>query len=212
MSTKPKPTKASPTHPVTSAPQIRALASTVRQELIDALQALGQASVPELAQQLARPADALYYHVRALQRVGLLRQVGSRQQGRHVEAVYSTVAPEQVLKLSYKTGATAENAALKQLVGGMLRVSGRAFSAALGDADCVTEGPHRELWAGRIQGWLTPAALTRANSLLQELGELFAPGQRPADSRLFALQFLLSPDARAVPASSSPRPLRRSKP
>ena len=212
MITHPITEKVSSTHPVESAQQIRALASTVRQELIDALQALGTASVPELAKQLGRPADALYYHLRALQRVGLVRKVGHRQQARHVEALYSTVAPEQSLKLSYKTGPIAENAALKQLVGSMLRVSGRAFSTALGDADCVTEGPQRELWAGRIQGWLTSDGLTRANKLLQELGELFAPGQRPVDSRLFALQFLLSPDTRTAPASNSLRPLRKHKP
>lgn len=202
-----------PTHLVESPAQFRALTSTVRQELIDALQALGEASVPELAAQLGRPADALYYHLRALLQAGLLRQVGSRQQGRHVEAVYSTVAPDQPLELRYPTGPGADNDALKQLVGGMLRASGRAFERALADPNRVTAGPLRELWAGRIQGWLTPAELRRANALLKQLGALFAPGRRQAGSRLFALQFVLTPDARSLPASVTPkkRPTRKPK-
>lgn len=197
-----------PTHPVESPTQIRALASTVRQELVDALQALGEASVRALSQQLGRPADALYYHLRALLRAGLVRQSGSRQQGRHVEALYTTVAPEQPLQLRYATGPEADHAALMQVVDGMLRASGRAFERALADPACVTEGPERELWAGRIQGWLTPARLRRANALLRRLGALFAPGQRPAGSRLYALQFLLAPDVRAA-AAAPPTPRAR---
>lgn len=212
MKTRKRTPKTLDAHAVESAAQLRALTSTVRQELIDALQALGEASVPELALQLGRPADALYYHLRALLRVGLLRQSGSRQQGRHVEAVYTTVAPEQPLQLRYATGPAADHAALQQLVGGMLRASGRAFARALSDPDCLTDGPQRELWAGRIQGWLTPAGLKRANRLLKALGALFAPGQRPAGSRLFALQFLLSPDARATPAPKPPRRPRNTTP
>lgn len=200
------------THAVEAAVQLRALTSTVRQELIDTLQALGEASVPELALQLGRPADALYYHLRALLRAGLVRQAGSRQQGRHIEAIYSTVAPEHSLQLRYSTAAEADHAALRQLVGGMLRASGRAFERALSDPDCVTEGPQRELWAGRIQGWLTPSTLKRANTLLRSLGALFAPGQRPAGSRLFALQFVLSPDPRAAPTPSRPRRPRKPSP
>lgn len=212
MKTRQKPLTMLATHPVESATQIRALASTVRQELIDALQALGEASVPELAQQLGRPADALYYHLRALLRAGLVHQVGSRQRSRHVEAVYATVAPDQALQLRYPTGPGADNEALKQLIGGMLRASGRAFERALDDPDRITEGPQRELWAGRIQGWLTPTGLRRANALLNQLAVLFAPGQRPAGSRLFALQIVLTPDARGVPKTSVPKTRSTRKP
>lgn len=205
MKTRSKPPAALATHQVESATQIRALASTVRQELVDALQALGEASVPELAHQLGRPADALYYHLRALVRAGLVCRVGSRSQGRHVEAVYRTVAPDRALQLRYATGPGVDNGALKKLVGGMLRASGRAFERALADPDRVTCGPQRELWAGRIQGWLTPAGLLRANELLNQLSVLFAPGQRPPDGRLFALQILLAPEARGVSTSTTPK-------
>ncbi|HET9620627.1 MAG TPA: helix-turn-helix domain-containing protein, partial [Kofleriaceae bacterium] len=46
---------------------IAALASPVRQEILDTVEALGgTATIAELAAQLGRPADGLYYHVTVL--------------------------------------------------------------------------------------------------------------------------------------------------
>lgn len=187
--------------PVDTPAQIRALASTVRQEIVDTVQALGRASVPELAAQLGRRADALYYHVRALRKAKLLVQVESRRRGRHVEAVYATPEPDKRLMLRYRPGNSASSRALRQVVASMLRAARREFDAAIVRADCVVEGPHRELWVGRTQGWLSAAELARCNALLSELaGLLSSPRSRERD-RLFALQFLLAPTAHAMPSA-----------
>lgn len=178
--------------------QLRTLASTVRQELIDTLQALGTASVPELAAQVGRPADALYYHMRALLKAGLVVAAGSRRQGRHAEILYRTPAPDHRLELRYRADdGSTDRAALGKVVDQMLRASGRAFARALADPGCVTEGAARELWAGRISGWLSPAGIKQANRLLLELGALFARHPAGAGRRLYALQFLLSPGGAA---------------
>src|SRR5687768_8664088 len=56
--------------------QIRLLSSPVRQEIVDTLSAFGgEASVAALAEQLGRPADGLYYHLRALVRGALVLEV-----------------------------------------------------------------------------------------------------------------------------------------
>jgi len=196
-----------PAYTAVEAPrQLRALASTLRQDLVDLVQALGQASIPELAAQLQRPADALYYHVRALERAGLLVTVGSRQRGRHVEKLYSTPEPSRRLKLRYRSGSPTTTRPLRDLVGSMLRGARRDFDRAIADTDCVLEGELRELWAGRAVGWVTPAELRRLNQLLEEATALLSSPRGPARKRMFALQFLLSPsDLPRRPASQKRR-------
>lgn len=205
--------------PVDKPAQIRALASTTRQEIVDTVQALGRASVPELAVHLGRRADALYYHVRALRKAKLLVPVDSRRRGRHVEAVYASPEPDKRLMLRYRPGESAASRALRQVVASMLRAARREFDAAIVRSDCVVEGPQRELWAGRVKGWLSAAELARCNALLSELaGLLSSPRSRERD-RLFALQFLLAPATQPtqsptagpdadVPRRTTPRPRR----
>ncbi|GGA70886.1 hypothetical protein GCM10011521_06260 [Arenimonas soli] len=188
--------------------QLRALASTLRQELVDLVQALGQASIPELAAQLQRPADALYYHVRALERAGLLVTVGSRQRGRHVEKLYSTPEPASRLKLRYRSGKPTATKPLRDLVASMLRGARRDFDRAIADPDCVLDGELRELWAGRAVGWVTPSELRRLNQLLEEAGALLSSARSPARNRMYALQFLLSPSD--LPRRPAP-PMKRGR-
>ena len=180
--------------------QIRALASPARQEVLDTLQALGRASVPEIAAQLGRPADALYYHVRALAKAGLLREVERRQRGRHVEAVYATPEPEKRLKLDYRAGGAASARAVRGVVASMLRAAGRDFDAAIARRDVAVDGPRRELWAARGKGWLSPRELERVNALLLELATLLSASRSPSRERLYAFQFLLAPTLRGRPA------------
>ena len=53
--------------------RIAVLASPVRQEIVDTLAMLGgEASVAALAEQLGRPADGLYYHLRLLEQHELI--------------------------------------------------------------------------------------------------------------------------------------------
>jgi hypothetical protein len=192
--------------PVSRPAQIRALASTLRQDIVDQVQAMGGASVPDLAEALGRPADALYYHVRALRRVGLLVEAGTRQRGRHVETVYATVDPARRLKLEYRRGGATATAPMRTLVASMLRSARSEFDAAIADPDCVVDGPQRELWAGRIKGWLTPAELARANALLIQLGTLLSSPRTAQRDRLYSLQFVLAPSQpAAVPAARAKR-------
>ncbi len=196
-------------HPVDRPDQLRALASTVRQDIVDTVQALGRASVPELARHLSREPDALYYHVRALLEVGLLvRLPEDRVQGGRSEALYATARPDRRLQLDYRRRDGKTRAALEALVGNMLRSAHRDFSAASKDPGCVVAGPRRELWAGRCKGWLSAAELERCNALLAELTTLLSSVRTPRRDRLATLQFLLAP-ARQRPDAAASAPHRR---
>lgn len=200
-------------HPVDHPDQLRALASTVRQDIVDTVQALGRASVPELARHLSREPDALYYHVRALLKVGLLvRLPADRVRGGRSEALYATARPDRRLQLAYGSRGSAARKAVEALVANMLRSAQRDFMAASKDPDCVVTGPRRELWAGRSKGWLSAAELERCNALLAKLTTLLSCVRTPRRDRLVNLQFLLAPARQSPEAASSVPPHRPAHP
>ena len=85
--------------------QIAALKAASRQEVMDVLATMGTVSIAELAVALGRPADSLYYHIRILQRVGLVQASGSRESGGRTEKLYRAVS--SYLRLGYVPGKRA---------------------------------------------------------------------------------------------------------
>ena len=181
-------------HTLRQPEQLRVLANGVRQELVDTLGALGgQATVRELATQLGRPMDGLYYHLRQLQQAGLIEQVPAEQvpADGSGERNYRLSAGDRArLQIDY---ATAPSQDLLAVVQSLLRVAESDFRQGLSAPDTVCSGPDRELWAGRNKGWLDAEGLREANQLIERLTELLRQGPRRPDDRLYALSFVLAP-------------------
>lgn len=175
---------------VENAREIGLLASPTRIELIDTIEALGgEASVAELAAQLGRPADGLYYHLRQLAAGGLLAEIAAAE-GRR----YRTRVPRgERLRLRYRPGRTANAAAVGDVAASVLRVAGRDFSRALADAASIADGPLRELWAARNKGWVGATELAEINRLLMRLNALLRRPRSPTRGRLVALSWILAP-------------------
>ena len=185
------------------ADEIELLASPTRIELVDTLEALGgEASVAELAAQLGRPADGLYYHLRQLAAGGLIVEETSAD-GRR----YRSRARGERLRLRYRPGATANSKAVGRVAASVLRVAGRDFSRAIADADTNVEGPLRELWASRGKGWVGSAELAEINRLLLRLMTLLQRPRAANRDRLIALSWILAP-VDAKPARRTPRSTR----
>jgi predicted transcriptional regulator len=66
--------------------QIRVLASPVRQDIVETVDAAGPCSVAELARLLGMPADGLYYHIRRLSSADLLKAVNAKSKRGRGEA------------------------------------------------------------------------------------------------------------------------------
>jgi DNA-binding transcriptional ArsR family regulator len=169
--------------------QLAALRAAARQEVVDVLEQLGTVSVGELAAALGRPADALYFHLRALTRAGLVRRTGYRPQPRGKEALYRTVAPE--LQLQYEPHKASNRKAVSAIVSSMLRLAIRDFRRAVQRDTICVYGPNRELWALRKAGRLSRVGLAQVNGRIQGLAKSVSVSRGPG--RLYAVTVLLTP-------------------
>ncbi|ODS64746.1 MAG: hypothetical protein ABS41_01685 [Arenimonas sp. SCN 70-307] len=168
------------------------LASPARQDIVDTLASLGgEADVAAVAAELGRPADGLYYHFDRLCKAGLLTRLEAPAGARRYR-IGDT--PGTTLRLRYGRHEGAGEA-VQAVVGRLLQAAGRDFRAALARPDTRTDGPARELWAGRARGWLDEDGLREANALLERLQALLKGPRKPGQDHLVSLSFVLAPIA-----------------
>jgi DNA-binding transcriptional ArsR family regulator len=179
---------------ITRAATIMKVASPVRQEVLDTIEMLGgTASIGELAEQLGRPADGLYYHVAVLVRAGLLAAApdGRTRAGRDERRYTIPLAPGRLLAIAYRPRANAR--AVRKVVSSMLKIAQRDFAAALADESVAVTGDRRELWAGRGTGWVSDRDLVAINRLLRELAGKLRHRRGGDRRRLISACFVLAP-------------------
>lgn len=173
--------------------QIRAIASPVRQEILDTVQALGSATIADMARELGRPADALYYHVRVLEQVELLIPSPETAPGRRAAVVYRTPAGDGLLRLHYDPDDPENRDAVTNAISALLRIAERDFRSGFRSDLAACEGPERNLWAGRTKAWLSDEDVETARGLITRLVEVFSRPKRPGSERLHVMSFILAP-------------------
>jgi predicted ArsR family transcriptional regulator len=188
-------------HIVGSKTQIAALSSAVRQDIADALAQAGPTSVAALAAMLGRPADALYYHLKILQKAGLVEAATHRTADGRREALFQAVAAD--FRIDSEAVRREGGEALVAVVNSMLRLGARDYARALQDETVALSGAGRELSARRKTVWMTPEQVARFNETVERLtAEVAGP---PGQGRLYAVTVLLTPldhQRRAGPASA----------
>jgi DNA-binding transcriptional ArsR family regulator len=195
-------------HLIRSEKQLAALAAAARQEIVDVLEQLGTVPVAELAAALGRPADALYFHLRALARVGLVQNAGYRARPGGKEALYRTIAPE--LRIQYEPRIAANRRAVSAIVASMLRLAIRDFRRSFRRGNVVVSGAHQELWSLRKVGRLSRPQLARLNQRIKGLVQEVS-GPR-GHGRLYAVTVILTPLDHRNTVDGPARPKRRRTP
>ena len=175
---------------ISGSKQLAALRAAARQEIVDVLERMGTVSVAELAAAVGRPADALYFHLRALSRAGLVRTAGLRSRGGRSEALYCTAAPE--LKLQYEPENEANRKAVTAIIASMLRLTMRDFRHSFRPGNVCVSGPGRELWAARKVGRLSSKQLGALNTGIAGLLDRLAT-KSTQKGRLYAVTVVLTP-------------------
>ncbi|MDX2148271.1 MAG: helix-turn-helix domain-containing protein [Planctomycetota bacterium] len=192
---------------ICKASQVRALASPVRQEIVDALESAGPRTMAELAGLLGRRADALYFHVRHLLAVGLVVEREPRVDGRHVASVYDVAW--RPMRLSYRPPARAKD--IRAVVSGATRLALRDFGEALASVPHLEQEPDRgrpdNLWGARAKGWLTKEQLAELNGLLERALQMLRDSPPREDAACVSVCFVLAPARQAGPSTAT-RPRR----
>jgi DNA-binding transcriptional ArsR family regulator len=166
--------------------QLKALASAVRVEIVDALAGGGPATMAELAERLGRPQDGLYFHVRQLLRVGLLLELEPQREGRHVAARFDV--PGRPVTIRQKGSPTDQ---VRRIVSSALRMGQRDFQRYIDSRP--EKDPLRAAWGGRLKGWITAKELARLNKLLDQIQAMLTAGKRRPGTTLQSLAFVTSP-------------------
>lgn len=192
----------SPIHWIESPRELSALASPLRQEIIDAAAAQqAPCSIAEFAGLLGRPADRLYFHIRHLHRAGLLVSAGDRKEGRHVAALYTL--PAARVRLRYRPDDPRNTRGVTAVVDGVLRLARRDFRRAMASGHATIAGPLRDTWGGRAKGWLTVSERRQLNRLVERIDALMQAARPRRGAKPIAFTFVQVP---LDPAdSTSPR-------
>lgn len=177
---------------ISNVAQLKSLSSPIRQEIVDTVNALGICSVPEVAAALNRPADGLYYHVRALLRSGLLREAGRRRQARHSELLLRSPT-KRVMRLQYVPADPRNVREVTRIARGMLRGAERDFARGFRAPHVVVRGNRRNLNASRQKAWLSHGEIREVNQLLGRLQQIFHTARRRKDAEFCSLTLVLAP-------------------
>ena len=176
-------------HVIRGKKQLACLAAAARQEIFDVLEQMGTVSAAELAAVLGRPADALYFHLRALAGAGLVRSATHRGRSGRTQTLYCTVKPE--VQLGYDPRSAANRRAVSAIVASMLRLANRDFRRSFQCGQVVVSGAHRELWAWRKVGRLSRADLGRLNDRMRDLANTVSAPR--GAGRLYGVTVILTP-------------------
>jgi len=173
---------------ITKPAATRALASATRQEIVDVLSSAGPCTVSQLADLLGRRPDALYFHLRSLERVGLVCQKAVPDSEASGGVVYEL--PGSEVRLDYDAAPRAD---LARVVRHALKLSIREFERECLAGRSIGAGAERVLWGGRVMGWVNAKELAQINSLIESLHAILRKGRPGADRRAISLGFLLAP-------------------
>jgi DNA-binding transcriptional ArsR family regulator len=192
---------ARPDRTISEPAQLRVLASPLRQEILDLIARTGDAQVSEIASLLGRPADSLYYHLRELERVGLVVSSRARANGRRGEMLFRAAHREPTLL--HDVSPRGNTPAVASIVASMLRLGIRDFRNASASGGVCTQGSGRELWALRVTGWLDAGQIAGINRRIHGLKD--AVGRPRSRGKLYAITILLTPLTHRTRRKRQPR-------
>jgi predicted transcriptional regulator len=166
--------------------QRRAIASPLRLELIGLFVELKPLSVAQMAQRMGRPATAIHYHVRLLEKAGLLRRAGEQRSGSRPEALYMPAAEIFELEKSGE-GNSGDPEAMIKALSMAFRMAVGDMKTALEDSSVRYSGPQRNFIGVRMHCRLSKTELAELNRHLREIEKMLSrppttPEPSPSDT------------------------------
>jgi predicted transcriptional regulator len=170
---------------------IEALASSHRLEIVAALGDAEAASIAALARRLGRTPHSLYYHVKLLERAGVVRLADTRRRGRRDERIW-TLTGERI-QLDASAGSPGSIVKTSKAIDAMLRLTSRELSAAL---RWYARDPNakQRLTGVRMKARLDEKTLARVVGLIEEIGRVVGNANRASrPGQTYAVTLVLAP-------------------
>ncbi len=176
---------------VSTVGQMEALASPVRHQIHLAMEMLGACTVNELAERMGRVPETLYYHVRRLEKVGILEQVSSRAGAGREEAIYQLKAKRLRVDPSQSSPRFLE--AMAKGCGSLLRFAQRSFERALEAKADRRVGPKRVLRIEQATVRLSAGNLAELNKRLDSLCSFLNDADEPSEQKMYVITLATAP-------------------
>jgi predicted ArsR family transcriptional regulator len=171
---------------------LRVLASPVRQEIYDLMRSLGPTTVRQLAGQLEVPANSLYFHLKKMERAGIVKVVETIKRAQSPpESIYDLVDSD--LSFNFDVSDSEHAGLLITATAAMLRLCLRDFQSASRSSRTVGKGSKRNFRAARLVAWLTVAETRKVNTLIEELSEILQGSRKRPDANRFAVAWTMCP-------------------
>ncbi len=176
---------------VSTVAQMEALASPIRHQIHLAMEMLGPCSVNELAERMGRVPETLYYHVRRLEKVGILVKVGTRDAGTREEAIYQLKAKR--LRVDPRQTSPRFLKAMAKGCGSLLRFAQRSFERALEVRAERRTVPKRSLRIEQVAVRLSARNLAVLNDRLDGLQEFLSDADEADDKQMYVITVATAP-------------------
>jgi predicted transcriptional regulator len=146
--------------------QVRAIADELRQRIHDALRQRAM-TVTQLGAQLGIAPAKIHYHVREMERVGLLRLVETREKGGILEKYYRPVAWSLNVPRSLLHSLSPDE--YIGAVGDILQEASESFLRALAHTDESSEGDQNNASLSRTHLWMTDDEFTAVVDAIEDV-------------------------------------------
>lgn len=166
--------------------------SPVRLEIIDAMSVIAPCSVAELAIELGRTPQSLYYHIKMLVEVGMIIQTATRKAGKRDEAVYDL--PSGGFRIAGTDDPDLEDTSIR-LTSTILKLAERNFREAW-DVDLIRKvgsAGWESAYVSRRRVWLTDEDLLKLYALLGEMSTLLSKATKRREGQPYAMTNLIIP-------------------
>ncbi len=198
MSKKQKPIK--DLHVIYNADKMWVLSSPIRVDVLNAVCALEECSVADIAAFTGRTRTSLYPHIEQLTQAGLILEGEKRLAGKRYEQLYRPIARTVATKHNIKD---PDNVAYHQAYGNAVgRLMARVHERATASPDAVVRGPARDTYAGIFSAWVDDQSLEEMNELVERLWDICKESHPGEGKRLVNLGIVMAPDRRAKPGES----------
>jgi DNA-binding transcriptional ArsR family regulator len=187
---------------IESRDQIEALSSPARQDIADRLGAIGPSTVAALAAALGQRPTALYRHLTALRKVGLVETLPTARARGRPATQYRLVA--SLVRWARAPRTAANRPPMARAARALATRAARDYAIGFNEPNWTIDGPARNHWMFRLVARLSKQRLKKINTLLNEVARLaYTPDPQPG--ALTSIACLLSP----VPERAARRPVRR---